>query len=275
MLYICEQEAQLTQQTSKYRAPALEKGLDIIELLSTSGSGMSQGDIAKALDRSQSEIYRMLSTLVLRGYVVRSSEDDLYSLSLKLFAVSQRFPPVERLLEIAIPRMRVVTRRAWQSCHMGMESNGSIVIVASVSSPWSWGLTLRVGSVVGLGNTGTGRVLAAFRSDEEIEELLEDHQLAPGEPPIDRFEFMDHVARIREVGYERMPSATVLGVTNLVFPVFNKDGRAISVVNCPYMERIDNLEAPSVDEVMEIYKNFADELSAYYNGNPISSAAPS
>ncbi|CUH84145.1 IclR family transcriptional regulator [Thalassovita mediterranea] len=259
----------MTQKTTKYSAPALEKGLDIIELLSISGSGMSQGDIAKALDRSQSEIYRMLSTLVQRGYVIRSVEDDLYSLSLKLFAVSQRLPPVERLLEIAIPRMRVITKRAWQSCHMGMESNGSIVIVASVSSPWSWGLSLRAGSVVGLGNTGTGRVLAAFRTDEQIDELLDDHQLAPGEPEIDRAEFMDHVARIREVGYERMPSSTVLGVTNLVFPVFDKDCRAISVVNCPYMERIDNLQAPSVDEVMDIYKTFADELTAYYNGQTL------
>lgn len=257
----------MTEKITKYRAPALEKGLDIIELLSTNGNGLSQGDIAKALDRSQSEIYRMLSTLVLRGYVVRSAEDDLYSLSLKLFAVSQRLPPLERLLEVAIPRMRVLTRRAGQSCHMGMESNGSIVVVASIASPWSWGLSLRTGSVVGLGNTGTGRVLAAFRSDEEIEDLLEDHQLAPGEPEIDRAEFMDHVARIRDIGYERMPSSTALGVTNLVFPVFDGDGRAITVVNCPYMERIDNLKVPSLDEVLTLYKTFADDLTAFYQGD--------
>lgn len=252
--------------TDKYRAPALEKGLDIIELLSEHADGLAQGDIARALDRSQSEIYRMLSTLVRRGYIMRSSEDDLYSLSLKMFAISQRFPPVERLLELAAPRMRAVTRTAWQSCHMGMESNGDIVVVVSIESPGNWGLALRVGTVIGLGNTGTGRVLAAFRSPAELDELLDRHRLAQGEPAIDEVEFREHVARIREWGYERMPSATAVGVTNLAYPVLDHEGRAISVVNCPFLERIDQLEVPGIDDVHALYKGLADELTEFYAG---------
>ena len=205
----------MTKTAEKYRAPALEKGLDILELLSTHADGLTQGDIARALDRSQGEIYRMLSTLVRRGYVSRSSESELYVLSLKLFVISQRFPPIERLLEFATPKMRAITRLAWQSCHLGMESNGDIVVIASIDTPGNWGLALRTGSVIGLGNTGTGRVLAAFRSDSDLEELLENHRLAQGEPEIDRVEFLERVARIRERGYEKMPSATAVGVTNL------------------------------------------------------------
>ncbi len=252
--------------SEKYRAPALEKGLDIIELLSQHADGLAQGDIARALDRSQSEIYRMLSTLVRRGYVIRSSDDDLYSLSLKMFAISQRYPPVERLLEMATPKMRAVTRKAWQSCHMGMESNGDIVVVASIASPGNWGLALRVGTVIGLGNTGTGRVLAAFRSDVELDELLDNHRLAQGEPELDAVEFREHVARIRECGYERMPSATAVGVTNLAYPVLDYEGQAISVVNCPFLERIDQLDVPGVEEVHQLYKSLAEELTDFYTG---------
>ena len=112
----------------KYRAPALEKGLDIIELLASHSEGLTQVEVAKALDRSSSEIYRMLSTLVRRGYVIRSLSGDRYSLSLKMFSISQRHPPIGRVIESALPRMRAMTRRAWQSCHMAMESNGDIVI---------------------------------------------------------------------------------------------------------------------------------------------------
>ncbi len=262
----------MIREQEKYRAPALEKGLDIIELLSSHGDGLSQGDIARALDRSQSEIYRMLSTLVRRGYVIRSKDDDLYSLSLKMFAVSQRHPPLERLLEVATPKMRTVTRRAWQSCHLGMESNGDIVVVASTAAPGNWVFSLRVGTVIGLGNTGTGRVLAAFRSDSEIQDLLDRHRLAQGEPEIDRAEFLDHVARIREVGYERMPSATAVGVTNLVYPVFDHEGAAICVVNCPYVERIDRLKVPSIDEVHSLYRELARELTAFYTGQNFATA---
>ncbi|CAD0186937.1 hypothetical protein RUESEDTHA_03848 [Ruegeria sp. THAF57] len=252
--------------STKYRAPALEKGLDIIELLSLHADGLAQGDIARALDRSQSEIYRMLSTLVQRGYVIRSSDDDLYSLSLKMFAISQTYPPVERLLELAAPKMRVVTRKAWQSCHMGMESNGDIVVVASVASPGNWGLAMRAGTVIGLGNTGTGRVLAAFRSDAELDELLDNHRLAQGEPEQDPVEFKEHVARIRECGYERMPSATAVGVTNLSYPVLDHEGQAISVVTCPFLERIDQLEVPGIEDVHQLYKSLAEELTDFYTG---------
>ncbi len=250
----------------KYRAPALEKGLDIIELLAESVDGLAQKSIAQALDRSQSEIYRMLSTLVRRGYVVRSSEDDHYSLSLKIFALAQRHPPIGRLLDVAPARMRNLSRRMWQSSHLVTESNGDIVVVASVESPGNWGLALKVGSVIGLGNTGSGRVLAAFRSDEEIDEMIGLHRLSVGEPPLDRDEFRAHILRIREVGYERMPSSTTVGVTNLSFPVLDQVGRSIATLSCPFLERIDAHEVPSIDEVLEMLRTLARELTDFYCG---------
>ncbi|CAM5207349.1 Transcriptional regulator, IclR family OS=Bosea thiooxidans OX=53254 GN=SAMN05660750_04639 PE=4 SV=1 [Bosea thiooxidans] len=57
--------------TSRYRAPALEKGLDIIELLASSASGMSLTAIASTLGRSMGEIYRIALALEARGYIRR------------------------------------------------------------------------------------------------------------------------------------------------------------------------------------------------------------
>ena len=53
----------------KYRAPALSKGLDILELLASEGDGLAQGEIGRRLDRTTSEIFRMLLVLRQRGYV--------------------------------------------------------------------------------------------------------------------------------------------------------------------------------------------------------------
>lgn len=253
--------------TDKYRAPALEKGLDIIELLASHGEGLTQGEVAKALDRSQSEIYRMLSTLVRRGYVVRSISGDRYSLSLKMFSISQRHPPVGRLIEAALPRMRATTRKAWQSCHIGMESNGDVVIVASAESPGNWGLALKTGTVVGLWNTGTGRVLAAFRTKDEVDDLIAIHRRAVGEPDLDRAKFDSHLSRIRNAGYERMPSETAIGVTNIAFPVFGPSNNVIAVLSCPYLERVDDLDVPTKDEIVEMYGALAKELTSLYGGD--------
>ena len=56
--------------SKNYSAPALDKGLDILELLSTSENGLTQAQIASKLNKSVNEIYRMLSTLRAREYVV-------------------------------------------------------------------------------------------------------------------------------------------------------------------------------------------------------------
>jgi len=249
----------------KYRAPALEKGLELLELFAEHAEGLTQGEVIRALNRSKSEIYRMLATLVRSGYVVRSETDDRYSLSLKMFALSQRHPPMARLLEVALPLMRAGTRRTWQSCHLGVENNGDIVITASVEAPGNWGLALRTGSVVGLWNTGTGRVIAAFRSDNEIDELLERHKLAIGEPPVDRERFFEHLTRIREQGYERSRSETLVGVTNLAFPIFDPHGAVITVLSSPYLERIDTLKTPDLSEVEQVYAGLANTLSASFS----------
>ena len=59
----------------RYRAPALDKGLDILELLAGVEQGLTQAEIAKRLDRSPNEFYRMLDRLVRRGYVTKLEGD--------------------------------------------------------------------------------------------------------------------------------------------------------------------------------------------------------
>ena len=57
------------KQSKSYSAPALEKGLDILELLSNFEEGLSQAEIASSLNKSVNEIYRMITTLTNREYI--------------------------------------------------------------------------------------------------------------------------------------------------------------------------------------------------------------
>ena len=88
-----------------YATPALEKGLDVIELLAMQPGGLTKSEISRLLDRTVSEIFRMLLCLEGRGYIAQSN-DDRYSLTLKLFKLVQEHPPTERLIARALPVMR-------------------------------------------------------------------------------------------------------------------------------------------------------------------------
>ena len=90
----------------KYRAPALEKGLDVLELLASHGAAMTPSQISLALGRSLSELFRMIQVLEFKGYISPSLSGDGYELTNKLFTLGMSRAPVKSLVEAALPRMR-------------------------------------------------------------------------------------------------------------------------------------------------------------------------
>src|ERR1700727_454958 len=101
------------EEKNSYATPALEKGLDVIELLAMQPGGLTKSEISRLLDRTVSEIFRMLLCLEGRGYIAQSN-DDRYSLTLKLFKLVQEHPPTERLIARALPVMHRVAHQIRQ-----------------------------------------------------------------------------------------------------------------------------------------------------------------
>ena len=66
----------ISKPNPNYSAPALEKGLDILELLSEQEAGLTQSEIARGLGRSIGEIFRMLMVLRDRGFVSQDPRSD-------------------------------------------------------------------------------------------------------------------------------------------------------------------------------------------------------
>jgi len=248
-----------SEEDSRYRAPALDKGLDIIELLSATEEGMTQGEIARALDRTPNEIFRMLDRLVRRGYVARR-EGDLYELTLKLFVLAHQRPPIRRLVSRALPVLRRFSREAEQASHLVVYDRGELVVMAQVDAPGYWGLAIRVGSHVGLYNTGSGHVLLAHASPAERQLMRDEHVLMPHERiPAD---LEARLAEVRAQGFEMMESQQTAGVSNLSAPVFGANGEVIAAASCPFVARLDHEGAPSRDDALALLVAAARELSA-------------
>ena len=57
---------------AQYHAPALDKGLDILEILSANVASQSPVEIASGINRSSNEIYRMLMLASLENFQDRS-----------------------------------------------------------------------------------------------------------------------------------------------------------------------------------------------------------
>lgn len=242
----------------RYRAPALDKGLDILELLAATADGLSQAEIAKALERSPNEIYRMLDRLVRRDYV-RRTQEDRYEITLKLFELAHARPPLHRLVSQATPVLRHFALRGEQAVHMVVQERNILVVVAQFDSPGYWNVSIRVGSRIGLVNTGSGHVFLAFATPEERVLMLEEQDL--GSPEKMPKGLADRLNGVRQQGYEMMPSAQVSGVSNLSVPIFGPLGTVIAVLTCPYTQRLDKLDAPDMPTALKLLQRAAKEIS--------------
>jgi DNA-binding IclR family transcriptional regulator len=242
----------------KYRAPALDKGLDILELLAATEDGLSQAEIAKALERSPNEIYRMLDRLVRRDYVRRTNADR-YELTLKLFELAHTRPPIRRLVSQATPVLRRFARDAEQAVHLVIHDRNILVVVAQVGGPGYWNVSIRVGSRIGLVNTGSGHVFLAFATDEERDLMLED--VADKRREKLPTTMQQRLEKVRNQGYEAMESLQVASVINLSVPVFGPLGTVIAALTCPYTVRLDKKDAPGQGDTLQLLIAAGHEIS--------------
>ncbi|KJC64118.1 hypothetical protein TZ00_11345 [Agreia bicolorata] len=225
----------------EYAAPALDKGLDILELLSATSGGLGQAQIASGVGRSVSQIFRVLSTLERRGYVHRDSQSGLYILSLRLFDLAHRHDPLRGLLQASAGPMRSLADVAEQSCSLSVEEAGLSRVVAQVESPGDFGFRVRVGALFPLDNSATGEVLRAFRSSDP-------DGLEPA------------LRSVREAGYVERGDELHAGVIDIVFPVLRTDGTAVAALTVPYVAT--RVSVRSATEVRQLARQAASQIAA-------------
>ena len=255
-----------------YSAPALEKGLDIIELLSKSSVGFSQAEIAKELKRSVNEIYRMLNILVARNYIELNQDNDRYKLTFKLLQLSSQHQPIKNLMQKSLPMMREVAQLCNHSVHLSIYYAGKLLVIGQVDSPSSFNYSVTTGSTFDLLETSSGRVILAFQTVEERRRRLERRKLfiklqkkknnLPSSDLEKKFS-SKIIHEIKKNKCEVVKSLQVNGVTNISVPVFDHTNQAIAAVTIPFLQRIkkDSLNDISLISTTKILKDHALTLS--------------
>lgn len=249
-----------TDEAPQYAAPALEKGIDILELLTDAEHGLSMAEIAQGLNRSVSEIFRMVVTLERRDWLY-VDHGDRYHLSSRMFELAHRHRPIRTLVEAAVPSMQRVTKQTLQSCHLTIVEGGRILVIAQVDAPGALSLGVRTGSVINLFNTASGQVLLAFRTAEERDSLLDQHAILTGAVVKSRRSLMAVVDKVAAAGYACSPSEQVRGVTNLGYPVWGRNGHIVAALVIPYLEGLGAQSGPSMKKALAALQEAAVTIS--------------
>jgi DNA-binding IclR family transcriptional regulator len=241
----------------RYRAPALEKGLDILELLARERDPLTVSAISQKLGRSMSELFRMIQVLEFRGFIQQAPSGDGFVPTDRLFSLGMEQAPTKSLLEIALPQMKQLSTIIGQSCHLAFRSRGDIVVAARVESAEQIGFSVRIGYRKSLALTRSGVVLFAFQEDAVRQRWIAELSSDITAEQID--EFQTRADKVREQGFDRDKSDFVVGVTDISAPVL-RGHTAAAALTVPFVHSTQLLMP--IDQAIRHLRAIAAEISA-------------
>ncbi len=205
-----------------YSAPALDKGLDILEALSACPEPLTLSALARLLKRGNNEIFRMLNLLEERRYILRD-EAGAYRLSLRLFQIARAHSPVRRMIEAAEPAMRELVRATSESCHLSVLEGAEIVVLSSVECPRPVRLSIAVGGRFDAVKTVSGRALLASLSAVRRADVLGESPAFRAMSAAGKKEFQVSLGSAAHRGVATASNETVAGVVDAAVTVGTPD----------------------------------------------------
>ncbi len=207
----------------KYAAPAVDKALDVLELLSREAVPLTQAQLARALGREPGELFRLLGVLESRGYLRREASGG-YVLTLKLFELSRTHSPYEQLLRVASAPMRELVDSVRESCHLSVLHRDQLLVLTQVDAPTPIRLSVEAGSLHSAVDTLSGQVLLANAPPHERDALLARRAEFLRRSAAEREAYLAMLAKMRADRWGYAENARFVGGRDLSVPVGRPDG---------------------------------------------------
>ena len=240
--------------SSRYRAPALEKGLDVIELLAAEKSPLNLSSISHRLGRSSGELFRMLQVLEFKGFITTAENGSGYILTNKLFALAMTQAPVRSLVETALPIMRKLVQDIGQSAHIAVASEDQIVVITRIERPGDLGFSVRIGYRREITIATSGLVLFAYQNDEVRRIWLKRCKLK-GEAADS---FVERANAVRARGHHEAASHFVRGIVDVSAPILRGE-TAVAALTVPFVH--SNPLQVEMSEAVEFVRAAAKQIS--------------
>jgi DNA-binding IclR family transcriptional regulator len=247
-----------------YSAPALEKGMDILELLADADSGLTVSEISQRLKRRMSELFRIIVVLEQRQWLQKDPETSRYSVAYHVLKLAHRGTPAQSLTLAAAPVMHELSMRMNQSCHLVVRSGTQgLVILRHENLKRHANLSVRLGAVINLMSSCSGHVLLAHMEPSQLESLL---KLVPRPWLASRAKLDKSLARIRRRGFEIQRSTITAGVTDISYPIRGFDGSVIAALTIPYLHVLDDSLPTTVEQTRRLLQEATHRISLALGG---------
>ncbi|MCL2833409.1 MAG: IclR family transcriptional regulator [Treponema sp.] len=212
----------------KYTAPAVERVLDILELMAGNSKHYTVTELASTLNISTNSVFRILKELQTKNYLEKNDLDSSYELTPKLYFLGSRLRSrisIQRLAERFLDRVNLKTKETVLLTIFG--ENYSTLIVDQVESPLPIKFLSTVGCSYDSYSSAMGKLMLAYLPMEEQEWYIKNtkfQQLTPN-TITNKKRFRKELEIIRERGFAFDNEESLIGLSCIAAPVFSAGGK--------------------------------------------------
>jgi IclR family acetate operon transcriptional repressor len=187
-------------ETRPYSIRAVDRVLDVLDVLRERPRGASLAQIARAAGLPRSSAFRYLATLQARGYVERDGGDGVYRLGSAFPGDRLR---LRALSDAARPLLEALRDRFQETINLGVLEGGSVAYLEVLESPMAMRFAARPGDRDHVHSTSLGKALMARLPDEDVRRILAAEGMVAVTPRTitDPDEYLRELAPVRTRGF--------------------------------------------------------------------------
>jgi IclR family transcriptional regulator, KDG regulon repressor len=207
---------------------SVAKVLDILEHLGSSQGAVSVSDLGRATGLNVSTAYRLLQTLMARGYVEQERSNRGYFLGPRIFQMGSAYLQGSDLAAIARPHLEALRDAVGETAYLVMFSQGEIVQLCKADGKQAVSAAIRSMVREPAYCTATGKVLLSALNVEEFDKYVQGVALQDFTPQTvtSKAELRREIGKVRETGFALDLEEFVPNLCCVAIPVRDHNGGA-------------------------------------------------
>ncbi len=213
-------------------APALVRGLDILEDMHAQIDDQSVSAVAERLTLPVNSTLRLLMTLEHKGYVERDRDSLKYRLTHKAASLALNGVREQSLLEASLPLMRTLRDESGETVLLSIIEHGMGIVLEQIQSLHIFRFVCNPGACHALHAAAPAKAILAHLPKDERERLLDGYVFKSftANTITCRRKFDVELNRSRKLGYWEDHAEEFDGICCVAAPIFNCNGYPIAAV---------------------------------------------
>ena len=222
----------ISAEVSKYHVPNLTRALKILELLTEHPEGLTTTQITSQLKIPRNSVFRITSTLLEHGYLVRDEETLVFQLSQKLLTMGYAALSEESLIEKSIGFMRQLRDQYKETVPLGILHGNEGVVIEEIQGSHSFRFVLEPGRRFHIHSAAPGKAIVAFLPEEEREKLIKHAKFLKynDRTVTNKDDYRKLLAKVRQCGYAIDNAEEIEGMHCISAPIFNRHGYPVAAI---------------------------------------------